>query len=116
MIQFRKPFALTAFILMISAICHLAVLIVGMGQYVIPMLIGAVTLYILAFGINRTGSRLLAALTFLIAAFFGAFTLGFTMNASGLTETLLFVVVSADGLAALLLFGILWRSPKPAKA
>ncbi len=110
MINLKAPFGIASLALLISAGIHIGVLATSPGAYAASMPPAAAFWVALAFGL-RQGSRWLAALAFLAAAFGGSVALGFGLTGFGLVSMLFFGIAATDWCAAIWLFGALWRTP-----
>ena len=104
------PFRNPALLLLLSAMLHLVVIAVSGGGFLVPMIGGAIMWFVIGAGLQR-GLRWLAYIAFLLAMFGGVYAMGTGMGQTGLTQMALFGIMGADWLAAVLLFGALWKAP-----
>lgn len=109
--QSQSPFRLAALLLLVSAALHIVVIAVSGGGFLVPMIVGAVMWFVIGAGLQR-GLRWLAHIAFLLAMIGGVYAMGTGMGQTGLTRMALFGIMAADWIAAVLLFGALWKSPK----
>lgn len=115
MFDFSKPFGNAALALLVSAALHIAVVLVSLGGYLVPMLSGAVLWTICAFLLPQAG-RWFAGLVFFLALFAAAtIPLAGALSEFGLVSIAFWGIVFADLAAAIMLFLTLWR-PAPERA
>ena len=110
MLKTDGEFSRAALMLLLSAVLHIVVIVVSAGGYVMPMLVGAIGWFLIGAGLQR-GLRWLAHIAFLLAMIGAVVALGYAMGAFGLVAMAFWAIVAADLLAAILLFGALWRAP-----
>lgn len=106
-----SPFRMAAVLLLVSAALHLVVIAVSGGEFLVPMIVGAVMWFMVGAGLQRR-MRWLAYIAFLLAMIGGVYAMGTGMGQTGLTQMALFGIMAADWMAAVLLFVALWKSPK----
>jgi hypothetical protein len=110
MMNSDSPFRFAALLLLLSAVLHIVVIIVSGGGFLAPMIAGAIMWFVIGAGLQR-GMRWLAHIAFLLAMIGGVYVMGVGMGQTGLTQYALFGIIAADWIAAVLLFGALWKSP-----
>ncbi len=106
----KSPFRVAALFLLLSAVLHLVVIAVSGGGFLMPMIVGAIMWFVIGAGLQR-GLRWLAYVAFLLAMIGGVYAMGVGMGQTGLTQMALFGIMGADWIAAVLLFGALWKAP-----
>ena len=105
-----SPFRMAALLLLVSALLHLVVIAVSGGGFLVPMIGGAIMWFVIGAGLQR-GMRWLAYIAFLLAMIGGVYAMGVGMGQTGLTQMALFGIMAVDWIAAVLLFGALWKAP-----
>lgn len=106
-----SPFRMAALLLLVSALLHLVVIAVSGGGFLVPMIGGAIMWFVIGAGLQR-GMRWLAYIAFLLAMIGGVYAMGVGMGQTGLTQMALFGIMAVDWIAAVLLFGALWKAPQ----
>ena len=102
-----------AAVLFISALPHVAVIILSGGQFIMPMIAGSILWAVIGYGL--LGQRRWLAYIAFVAALAGAiYALGFGMSQPGAVGMAFMGIAGANLIAVLLLFVILWRK-NPAK-
>lgn len=111
MIDIGKPFGPASALLAVSAALHIVAVVLNLGDYFIPLILGALIWVGIVFSLQR-GNRLFAMLAFIAAAFGGSIALGLGLSETGAFSITLVGIAVAEWSAAVLLFGALWRNPK----
>jgi len=113
MTDVKGSYRVGGLLFLILAALHIVALIVGVGQYWTFLLAGVIVDVLLAALLFRN-QRWAAYMGFLVGLVGFVVAMGFAMNASGLFALALWAIAITDLLAAIALFGALWKS-KPAK-
>ena len=104
------PYSRPALLLLVSAVLHLLVIVLSLGGYVLPMLVGAVVWVVIAAGLQRNW-RWLAYLAFLLAIIGGIVAMSNGMATSGIVAIAFWSMMALDWVAAAFLFLLIWRDP-----
>ena len=106
-------YRIAAFFMLVSAVLHMFAFTVGGLSTAALMLIPIGVIYLLiAAGLNR-GKRWLAWITFFVAGIGGSIALGLSFGAGPVPSWWYLGITAADWIAAIALFGALWRSATP---
>ena len=98
-----------ALMFFLSATLHVVVIVLSGATYLASMVSGLLICIVLALGLMRQW-RWLAYFAFLAALVGAIVAFGNGMAEFGLVQTAFFGIALADLAAALILFGLLWRS------
>lgn len=118
MFDFSKPFGNAALLLLVSAVLHIAVILVSGTAYLAPMIMGAILWTGCAYLLGA-GNRWIAGIIFVLALFIAATVplsiaatvpLSIAVSGTGLVSALFYAITLADLGAAIALFLALWRN------
>ena len=114
MTKTERKYISAAYLMFASAALHLPIAVLAFGQYGLQMIVAALLWTLLGLGVMRYW-RWCAYLAFLGLIFGVSTALAGGLGTTGFISALFWVIVGADLLAAVILFGVLWAPRGTAK-